>query len=80
MVYKIACEDLLGAISTAQALSGMSNLTDKMKQTLIDGVLTMKTALCGIAYDYYSMHDFEVTDAIVPVMREVVQTKLLGGC
>ena len=79
LVYKIAYDDLLEAMSTAAALKGMQNLTDRMKQTLVDGIMTLKLELCTSAYEYYGSHDFEVTDTIIPVMREIVRFHLLGG-
>lgn len=79
LVYKLAYEDLLEALVTAQSLNGMKNLTDKMKQMIVDGVRTMKHELCVGAYDYYSTHEFEVTDSLIPTMREVVKEHLFGG-
>ena len=79
LMYKMAYEDLLEALVTAQSLTGMKNLTDKMKQMVIDGIRTMKRELCVEAYDYYSTHDFEPTEQIIPIMREVVKEHLFGG-
>ena len=79
LVYKMALEDLLEALSTAQSLSGMLSITDKMKQTVVDGVMTLKTEVCRLAFKYYSTHEFEVTESVIPTMREVVKVQFLGG-
>lgn len=79
VAYRISHDDLLEALMAAQSLSGMKNLTEKMKQTIVDGVRTMKHELCVKAYDYYSMHDFEPTEANIPILREIVRDHLFGG-
>lgn len=76
----VTMNDLMGAVLAAEkGSSGMTNLTDTMKQELIAGMRTMKTYLAEAAYKYYSDVDFEDTSENVTLMRDVVQCYVESG-
>ena len=54
-------------------------LTDTMKTTLISGVPQVKEAACFQAVKYYDTHEFEPTDANIPLFRDIVQTYYEAG-
>ena len=72
--------DLMSAILAVKNNSdGMLMLTDTMKTTLISGVLQVKEAACFQAVKYYDTHEFEPTDANIPLFRDIVQTYYEAG-
>lgn len=77
--YKLAYQDLMEAFQTAQTVSAVQNLTEAMKDVLVDGVLRIKKEVAIVAWDYYHINDFEVNDQTIPIMRDVVETYLMEG-
>lgn len=72
--------DLMNAalISSNQNL-GMVNITDTMKQELINGVDSIKVIVCTEAFNFYDTHDFEPTPEVVPIMRDIVEVAADNG-
>lgn len=79
ILFKSTFNDLIQAIAVVQDMRDVKFLNDNMKQTLVDGVLTLKGVVAQKAYEYYSVHDFEPTEEIIPRMRDVVTTYIEGG-
>ena len=79
LMYKTTSNDLLQAIGVVQEMKSVKYLSDNMKQTLTDGLNSLKLEISKLAYDYYSTHDFEPTEEVIPIMRDVVKTYSLGG-
>lgn len=77
VMYRMKLNDIVEAIKTAQMMTQMANLTNVMKDTIIDGVCVLKHEVCVLAWKYYSMNDFEPTPSVIDVMREVVEDHYL---
>lgn len=58
---------------------GMTNITETMKQELLNGVNAIKSTVCVKAFNYYEENDFEPTPEVVPLMIDVVETAALAG-
>ena len=71
-MLKVKIEDLIRALDLFKNMAGLKYLSDGMKAQLVDGFLAVKYDICHIAYRYYETHDFECTESIIPLMREVV--------
>jgi hypothetical protein len=66
-----AIEDLFTAAGAAEAIN-MQVLPDTMKTTIEQGLTRIKSEIAGLAFSHFSFHDFEPTEEIIPLMREVV--------
>lgn len=77
--YAAVHTDLLQAIGVVREMTSVKYLSDNMKQTMVDGINTLKLEIARLAYDYYSTNDFEPTEEVIPLMRDVVKTYSLGG-
>jgi hypothetical protein len=72
--------DLMSAIMVVKNQStGMTNLTDTMKQTLISGILMIKKYVSVAAFKYYEVTDFEVDEGTIPIFRDIVETYYESG-
>lgn len=72
--------DLMSAIVTVKNQStGMTNLTDVMKQTLISGVMVVKRFVASSAFRFYENNDFEVDEGTLPIFRDIVETYFEAG-
>ena len=79
IAFKVAYNDLVEAIAVAMAIKDMASLTNVLKTTLVDGVRTLKREVAELAWDYYTYNDFELTDELIPILRDVVAMHVLGG-
>lgn len=77
--FRTTRDDIIQAISVIQDMKSVKYMSDNMKNNLVDGVETLKLEVAKLAYEYYSMCDFEPTKEIIPIMRDVVRTYSLGG-
>ena len=50
----------------------VDQLSSQIQDNLIDAVQQLMHDFCNLAYRYYNIHDFELTDELVPVMRAMV--------
>lgn len=71
--------DLLNAIGLAMDAAGMLNLTDAMKNSIVEGIEELRASIALKAFDYYKTHDFDPTDEIIPIMRYVVEVAAKKG-
>lgn len=71
--------DTLESALIISSTSGLQNLTDSMKTTITSGLSELKATICLKAYHFYQLNDFEPTDEIIPVMRQVVSVALEKG-
>lgn len=71
--------DLLNAVSLAMETTGMLNLTDAMKTSIVDGIRELYDAIAIKAFNYYKSHDFEPTEELIPLLRSVVQVAVRKG-
>lgn len=77
--FKTTKDDLLQAILVVQEMKSVSYLNDSIKQTLIEGFKSLKVDVARLAYPYYSLVDFEPTEEVIPLMRDVVKMYSQGG-
>lgn len=79
-VVTVSMNDLMGATLVVQkSCNGMINLTDTMKQELIEGIKTLKSAVANAAFHFYETHEFEPRPEVIPLMRDVVETYVEDG-
>lgn len=72
-------KDVLNAINIAEGTSGLLNLTDVMKNAVVEGLSELCDSLSMQAFDYFKYNDFEPTEEIIPLMRGVVEVVLRKG-
>lgn len=77
--YTTMMNDLIQAIGVVQMMTSVKYINDNMKRTLADGFQGLKLEVAKAAYDYYLVHDFEPTEAVIPLMRDIVKTVSTGG-
>ena len=75
----IRVRDILEAVEVVKATRGLEFLTDTMKTTLNNGVSELMSILRLLAFEFYKINDFEPTDEIIPIMRDVVSEALRKG-
>ncbi len=71
--------DVMASTLIIKQTQGLVNLSDDMKNTLIQGVTELKDMISLLAFDYFKVHDFEPTKQLIPVLRTVVKTALEKG-
>lgn len=71
--------DVLQAIDLAQKTPGLLYLTDEMKNAMIDGINELRSSIAVKAFNYFIVNEFEPTEAIIPLMRDVVKMCLDKG-
>lgn len=76
---RVKLRDTMEAIAEVNNVQGILVLTDAMKQALVNGVTDLLNTLQLLAFDYFKYNDFEPTEEIIPIMRNVVATALLRG-
>lgn len=76
---RVKLRDTMEAIVEVNNVQGILVLTDAMKQALVNGVTDLLNTLQLLAFDYFKYNDFEPTEEIIPIMRNVVATALARG-
>lgn len=77
--YQSTHMDLLQAIGVVQEMKNVRYLSDNMKSTLVNGVTELKAMVAKTAYNYYMTTEFEPTEEVIPIMRDVVRTYVIEG-
>lgn len=55
------------------------NLSEVMKQGLIEGAMKIRNIIASKAFNYYEDHEFEPTPEVIPLMRVVVEGYAASG-
>lgn len=76
---RVKLRDTMEAIAEVNNVQGILVLTDAMKQALVSGVTDLLNTLQLLAFDYFKYNDFEPTEEIILIMRNVVATALARG-
>lgn len=76
---RVNLRDTMEAIAEVNNVQGILVLTDAMKQALVNGVTDLLNTLQLLAFDYFKYNDFEPTEEVIPIMRNVVATALARG-
>lgn len=76
---RVKLRDTMEAIAEVNNVQGILVLTDAMKQALVNGVTDLLNTLQLLAFDYFKYNDFEPTEEIIPILRNVVATALARG-
>lgn len=71
--------DLMESTLVIKSTDGLVYLTESMKNALTGGIMDLSNTIALEAYSYFQTHDFEPTDEIIPVMRNVVKVALAKG-
>lgn len=76
---KARLRDIMESIIAIKGTQGLTVLTDSMKTTLTAGIDELIVDLSLLSFEYFKLHEFEPTDQIIPVMRNVVSVALEKG-
>lgn len=76
---RVKLRDTMEAIAEVNNVQGILVLTDAMKQALVSGVTDLLNTLQLLAFVYFKYNDFEPTEEVIPIMRNVVATALARG-
>lgn len=68
---RMILEDLFRAVTAAEETS-ITFLPDSMKNAIEDALTRLKYEVAALTFKHFTFHDFEATDEIIPLMREVV--------
>ena len=71
--------DIMAGVVTIKSTSGLTYLTDSMKNALISGIDELSETIALLAFKYFQVNDFEPTEQIIPVMRNIVKVALTKG-
>lgn len=74
---QLTIEDLFEASNAAESIP-MKVLPDSMKLTIDQGLTKVKMEIAHLAFSYFSVNDFEPTEEIIPLMRQVVACEYGG--
>lgn len=75
---QFALESLLEAVNMID-VSSLQYLTDTARDALVEGVTCVKDEVAMQAFEHFKSNEFEPTDDIVPIMRDVVRTAAMKG-
>ena len=75
----VRIRDIMEAAIEVRNATGMTMLTDDMKNAIISGVNELLSLIRLLAFNYFKINDFEPTPEIIPIMRGVVEEALLKG-
>lgn len=70
---------LLEAVNLVSLGSDVQFIPDTARDALVEGVTNVKDAIAMQAFDFYKTHDFEPTETIIPLMRDVVKVAAMKG-
>ena len=72
-------KDLQQSLFTVDISAGTLYITERMKEALVSGVEDLQAEICLLAFEYYKVNDFEPTETIIPIMRQVVTVAAQKG-
>ena len=67
------------ALATISVTPGTMFLTDRMKVVLVEGFRDLAVEIRLVTFEHFKTNDFEPTDTVVSLMREVVETAAQRG-
>lgn len=71
--------DIMEAAIEVRNATGLTFLTDDMKNAITSGIHELLSHIRILAFNYFKINDFEPTPEIIPIMRGVVEEALLKG-
>lgn len=75
---QLALEALLEAVNVID-IGAMQYLTDTARDALVEGINDVKEAIAMQAFEYFKVNDFEPSESVTPLMREVVTVAAMKG-
>lgn len=75
---QLAMEQLIEAVNLVD-VSSLQYLTDAARDAIVEGINFLQDAISMQAFDFFKMNDFEPTDQIIPLMRDVVRVAAMKG-
>lgn len=75
----IRIRDIMEAAIEVRNATGLTFLTDDMKNAITSGIHELLSHIRILAFNYFKINDFEPTPEIIPIMRGVVEEALLKG-
>lgn len=75
---QLALESLLEAVNVID-IGAMQYLTDTARDAIVEGINDVKEAVAMQAFEYFKVHDFEPSESVTPLMREVVTVAAMKG-
>lgn len=76
----VTMTDMIRSVLSIQTADiKMVNLSEVMKQGLIEGAMKIRNIIASEAFGYYEYHEFEPTPEVIPLMRVVVEGYAASG-
>lgn len=75
---QLALERLLEAVNVID-IGSMQYLTDTARDALVEGINEVKNEVAMQAFEHFTTHDFEPSETVTPLMREVVTVAAMKG-
>lgn len=76
----VTMTDMIRSVLSIQTADiKMVNLSEVMKQGLIEGAMKIRNIIATEAFSYYEDHEFEPTPEVIPLMRVVVEGYAASG-
>lgn len=76
----VTMTDMIRSVLSVQTADiKMVNLSEVMKQGLIEGVMKIRNIIATEAFSYYEDHEFEPIPEVIPLMRVVVEGYAASG-
>lgn len=73
--FHFVMEKTIGAIATIKDLK-IDNIPNDMKQVLVDSLYQMRVIVANLAYDYFTINDFDETvEEDVELLLEVIRIR-----
>lgn len=68
-----AINDMMLGVNQVKQIQGIQFLPEKMKDSLVEGVIKIQRMISMKAFTYFQVNEFEPTEQIIPIMRTVVR-------
>ena len=76
----VTMTDMIRSVLSIQTADiKMVNLSEVMKQGLIEGAMKIRNIIATEAFSYYEDHEFEPPPEVIPLMRIVVEGYAASG-
>ncbi len=70
---------LLEAVNLVSLGTDIQFIPDAARDALVEGIENVKDAIAMQAFEFYKVNDFEPTETIIPIMRDVVRIAAMKG-
>ena len=75
----VRCNDVIGAMDIAQRRKDMLNLTQRMRDIIVNGLHDCLDTVCDAGWDYYTEHDVPISEDTKPLLTTLVANHFNRG-